>query len=323
MDEASERLVREFVLVANALMNRIPRPVPEGPQRGPWSSVLQDLGAWDGELLDVRALHHAYNRLPAAVQEMVVSGYRQCLQVLAQQHHTAMSALSARVQVLADVMAGTGLAPEQLVPDIHGDGFMQADLRFDTEAAPGSLRPEPGPMNDAVADDAITDNAVADPPLRLVPPITPIDDDISGALIGHRARRWMRRALHTGAVAASLVAVSGIGHLAWQHVYTPSAPSAADHRLPGDTSLSSRFAVSVAAPPPVAPPADDAGLCVLSPDADAAWTTDRPASTPTDDLHERDATWPAYTSKRPYSMYGAHSMDDKSRDRFDGDLTRQ
>lgn len=281
MDDASGRLIREFMLVANAIMNRIPRPVPEGPEGGPWESVLQELDEWDGELLDVRALHHAYNRLPADLQDVVESGYGQCLEVLAHQHHTAMRALNARCQVFADVMDGTGLAPEQLIPDLHSDAYMQPDTGLDNETP---------------------DDSVVRTPLRLVPPIVPIDDDMSGALFGHGARRLMRRTLQAGLVAGLMIAAGGISNLAWQRSY---APPPASHKLSSDVSMSSMSDASVGAAPYAAPSfADDATVCMPSPDARAVYTDDTahpldrvpatlPATLPTtsmNNLDERDAT---------------------------------
>lgn len=301
MDGASERLLREFMLVIDTVMNRIPRPVPEGLDGGPWPSVLQELDEWDGALLDVRALHRAYNRLPTDLQPVVASGYRQCLDVLAHQHRTAMGALRARYQAFADVMIATGLTPEQLVPDIHGDSNIQPQRSpFDTDA------PSPAPSS---ADD----DAMAGPPLRLVPPIAPIDDDLSGALFGHAARRWMHCTLRAGLVAATLIAVGGIGSVAWQRLYAPPAPPSARLGQPGDRAPSA--SMSVGAGQPIVPPfADDAGMCVLSPDTDVAITTDsfaitpdRIPVTPTDNAERKPATRTDVIRVRP-------SRDERARD---------
>ncbi len=205
MEHDTERRIREFVLIANAVMNQIPRPVPVSPMVG--ASSLQDLSEWEGEVLEVSALHRAYNRLPAVVQTQVATGYGQCLKVLEHQDRNALNALSARYIVFAEVLSGTGLSPEQLVPDIH------ADAPFESEPTHWSQGRSRAPVpDDPDGDDTAP---VIGPRLRLVPPD---DDDLSGAIVGREASRWWRRKVWSVVGAASLIAVGCFGSLAWQRI---------------------------------------------------------------------------------------------------------
>ena len=168
MDRKTRQRIREFAQIVDATMSSIPLSVPPRP--------TQLLAMWDGAVIDVSELHRAYNRLPRAIQDIAAPGYRRCLDVLNQQNGTAVAALTVRYQLFADFMAGTGLTPEELVPDLRDDPHL-------------SLVPDDEPAGSADE----SDNDVG----FVAPFVGPMPDDPENALHGAR-RLALRRGLWTG-----------------------------------------------------------------------------------------------------------------------------
>ena len=201
MDHKTVLRIREFALLANAIMREIPLPVPlehEGIEE-----------SWNAALLDASDLHAVYDELPRPVQGLLNSAYRRCADVLERQKLTAFDAFVARYQLFADIHAVTGLTSEQLV----SDDLLSSHL---------SLVP-PGPDTGRETEDEETD----EPGLFAAPFVPPVDDDLAGSFIDARRLYKHRRPRPGlwGAVGGALVALVCLGGLTWQHLTAPPAPA--------------------------------------------------------------------------------------------------
>ncbi len=231
MDRYRLLRIRALVMHADSTMNAIPRPVPPRAPRD-----------WEGDILDAEGLYEMYNRLPDDLQAVAGPGYGLCMEALERQHDAALCALSARYLLFQNILEGTGLGVDDLVPDGNPDPYLSlvGDPVDDDE------RPDPGPdERDPPASHAREDSGAVIylDELRGLESGAGADDadevlaDTADEPADTAEReRISRRLCWHGAAAAVVVAATSLVLLVWLTTRTPTpafapAPAPAAHTL--------------------------------------------------------------------------------------------
>ena len=234
MDHKTELLVTRFALQVEQVLDAI---VLMGP---PFPEQARDV--WDGEVIDASDMHEAFDRLPDQVREALRPAYQRCVEVLRGQNQVAGLSYAARCQLMADVLAHTGLSPEQLLVGLTADGHLHlvSELGLLNDDAPGdeSATPAESAQDGAAGDDEHENDAADDDdPMAAVlpfarPPGSPGSDDPLQQRSSWARRLWARLG------PTSLAAALCLGVLSWHHLSAPRIERVVVPAAANETTLS-------------------------------------------------------------------------------------
>lgn len=110
MDREELKLLRKFLITTRTVMQDLMLPVPPRAPDG-----------WFGGVLQTKEMYDDFNRLPDHLQKIAAKGFFLCTNALDLQTRSANGALIAQYMLFTEILKGTGLPAEHLLPHTPSD----------------------------------------------------------------------------------------------------------------------------------------------------------------------------------------------------------